>query len=446
VAAARSALPQVTGMVTRKVVKGGVWAIRHSRLLPKMIPDGLGDERRLARLSSPAQVMVFFADTVMGLYQLRPWYQPLRELNLVHPVVVIGTDSRAVRAIRAESGLRAYTIEHYSTVDTLIRRWPLRLALYVNHNAPNFSVLSFPQLVHVSIMHGDSDKIITVSGQTKAYDYTFVAGQAAIDRLAAFLPLFDAAAHCIPIGRPQVDLGAAAAAGEAVPDGARLTVLYAPTWEGGTETAAYSSLEAYGPKLVAALLDDPRFRLVYRPHPLTGTRVGRFAEVSGWLRGLVEDAAAASPEAGHRVSLGGDAQEELAKAGLLLTDVGSLAIDFLATGRPLAVTFPPDPTAVVAPTKMLETVPRVGAAEVDAIGDFLAGLVDDQAGAATRRALAEYYLGDTTPGAATKAFIAACGRMIELCDQNRAAVAARLAATAGGPNPVGPPGPKEVAT
>jgi oligopeptide/dipeptide ABC transporter ATP-binding protein len=34
-------------------------------------------------------------------------------------------------------------------------------------------------------MHGDSDKVVSISGQTKAYDFTFVAGQAAVDRLAA---------------------------------------------------------------------------------------------------------------------------------------------------------------------------------------------------------------------------------------------------------------------
>ncbi|MDR1798752.1 MAG: CDP-glycerol glycerophosphotransferase family protein [Bifidobacteriaceae bacterium] len=424
VKAAQAAIPQFTGLVTRKMVKAGIWTVRHSRLLPKSIPDGRGDERQLAKTQSDAQVMVFFADTVVGLYQIRPWYQALRELDRVHPVVVIGTDSRAVKAIRAESGLRAYTITHYSTVDGLIQRWPLRLALYCNHNAPNFSILSFPQLVHVSIMHGDSDKIVSISGQTKAYDFTFVPGQAAIDRLAAYLPLFDAASRCIAIGRPQV----AGPAATQDPQDGRRTVLYAPTWEGGTATAAYSSLEAYGPRLVRALLDDPRFRLLYRPHPLTGTRLSRFGDLNQHLRGLVEDAAAALPQAGHRVSLGGPAMADLWQADLLVSDVGSLAIDYLVTGRPLAITVPTDPAAVVAPTKLLAVAPRLELDQLDSVGDYLGGLFDNQTVAAALAGVAEYYLGDLTPGAATSNFIAACGRMIELCEANRAEVASRLAA------------------
>jgi hypothetical protein len=459
-------------VVARKTFNLALGLVRRSGLLPKSIPDGLGDEALLRRHQLDAQVVVYFADTLVGLYQLRPWYAPLRALHRVHPVVVVGTDSRAVAAIRRESGLPAYTISHYSSVDLILEKAPVRLALYVNHNAANFSMLSFTSLVHVSIMHGDSDKAVSVSGQTKAYDFTFTAGQAAVDRLAAHLPRFDAAARCVIIGRPQVEAqplagarpevgagsesagagnepaGQTAASGTAggasdqpgqsdCPFGGatsrpkrrgnprpaakngRIAVLYAPTWEGGTASTAYSSAHALGPAIVGGLLADQRFRLVYRPHPLMGTRLVIFAEADARLRAMVVEAARQTPQAGHRVSVGGPAGPDLAEADLLVSDVSSLAIDFLAFNRPLAVTVPPSPAAQVAPTRLLETVPRLGREELDGVAAFLGELWETDPAAAERPALAEYYLGDTRPGAATRAFVEACGRMIDLAERDR---------------------------
>ncbi|MDR1441845.1 MAG: CDP-glycerol glycerophosphotransferase family protein [Bifidobacteriaceae bacterium] len=406
-------------VLAARALKAAVAAARWSGLLPRSIPDGRGDERRLARQPVKAQVIVYFADTVVGLYQLRPWYKALRELHRVHPLVIIGNDSRAARAIRRESHLPAYTISHYSSIDPILSASPVRLALYINHNAANFSLLAFTQLVHVSIMHGDSDKAVSVSGQTKAYDFTFVAGQAAIDRLAAYLPMFDASSRCRIIGRPQVESSQAEQPVELGAVTARWTVLYAPTWEGGTDSAAYSSLAAYGQRIVASLLSDDRFRVIYRPHPLTGTRRPAFAEADAEVRRLVEAAAKADPAAGHRLSLGGDVARVLSGADALISDVSSLAIDFLVTGRPLTVTVPPDGQVRIAPTRLLELTPRLDESQAGSAADLIAGLIEEDPAAADRAALTEYYLGDIRPGAAVKAFIEACGQMIELAEANR---------------------------
>jgi hypothetical protein len=416
-----------------RAFKLAISLVRHSGLLPKAIPDGRGDERVLARAALGAEVIVFFADTESGLYQLRPWYPALRALHRSHRLMIVGTDSRTIRTIRRESRLPAYTISHYSSIDLILANNPVRLVLYVNHNAANFSVLAFPQLVHVSIMHGDSDKVVSISGQTKAYDFTFVAGQAAIDRLAAHLPLFNAAEKCLIIGRPQVErraiepkpagppaglvAGNPSSSGPAGPG--RSAVLYAPTWEGGTDSAAYSSLEAYGERIVQAIVRQPRLTLLYRPHPLTGSRLPGFAEADSRIRRMISDAAKADRTAGHRLMAGGDPMTALEAADLLISDISSLAIDFLVTGRPLVVTVPPSPKAVVAPTPLLDLSPRLGESELGRLGDFLTEQIESDPAAAARAELAEYYLGDTRPGAATKAFIDACGQMIELAEANQ---------------------------
>ena len=470
------------GRLQRRALSLAVAVIRQSGLLPKSFPDGLGDDKKLLGRKVNAQVVVYFADTISGLYQIEPWYQTLRELHRTHRVVIFGTDSRCIKRIRQDSGLPAFTLAHYATVDDLISRSPIRLVLYANHNSGNFFMLRFPNLVHVSIMHGDSDKVVSISNQTKAYDYTFVAGQAAVDRLAKYLPMFDAAQRCIIVGRPQANLsptrlpvgpesrggapaaleaagatdGAAAApatgatapaatpATEAAPDATapatgpptpatsrRWRVLYAPTWEGGVPSAAYSSLEAYGPGIVQALCADPRFALTYRPHPLTGVRLPRFAAADHALREAVSQAAAAGRAAGHRVSLGGDVTADLAQADLLISDVSSLAIDFLPTTRPLLVTQPPEPGVVTAATRLLRAVPRLDQSQLEGLAGLVAQQITDDPGRAERLEATTYYLGDVTPGVATKRFVAACGQMIELAENNRAAMAAKLAEEAG---------------
>jgi hypothetical protein len=112
----------------------------------------------------------------------------------------------------------------------------------------------------------------------------------------------------------------------------------------------------------------------------------------------------------------------------MICDVSAMAIDFLATGRPLAVTVPPDPDVVVASTAMLQAVPRVGDADLPGLAGFVAEQVTGDPGRAARQAVTAYYLGDTAPGAAERAFVQATGRMVEECDRRRAQVAANVAA------------------
>jgi hypothetical protein len=330
----------------------------------------------------------------------------LLHLHRVHGVMVVASDSRTARAVREESELPVVTVAHYATLDDVLARSDVRLALYVNHNPLNFSMLRFTSLVHVSLLHGDSDKVVSVSNQVKAYDFSFVAGQAAVDRMARYVPLFDARARTMVIGRPQLDAGSLARVAPAA--GERRTVLYAPTWEGAQPSAAYSSLEVMGRRTVAALLADPTLRVVYRPHPLTGVRLPAMAEADRSVRDMVEAAAEAHPGAGHRVSVGGDLLDDFASADLLLCDISAVAMDWLAAGRPLVVTAPEHPGVVTASTPLTEATARMSPEDaVDAAALVRRELEDDPHGD-ERAQLARYYLGDVRPGAATAAFVAAC--------------------------------------
>ena len=64
--------------------------------------------------------------------------------------------------------------------------------MYLNQIDANFRMLRFASPVHIQIGHGESDKGGSVSNQHKAYDLTFVGGDAGRDRLGQALRGFDA--------------------------------------------------------------------------------------------------------------------------------------------------------------------------------------------------------------------------------------------------------------
>ncbi|KQV76042.1 hypothetical protein ASC61_14095 [Aeromicrobium sp. Root344] len=384
-----------------------LWAIarlRRSRFLPVGMPDKLTDE---ARLGTPftQQVMLYFPTPQDSLYQLRPWYHALKALDEVHPIVCVFKDSRTARVVRAETGLDCVTLARYGQLDEILSLSDVKLALYVNHDPINFESLRFTSLVHVYLGHGDSDKGVSVSNQVKAYDWCFLAGQAALERTASAVMLYDAAAHSVLIGQPQLD-GAAAVTGTPSPDG-RQTVLYAPTWEASQPSVSYGSLETHGEALVRAL--SPAYRVIYRPHPLNGVIRPSYAAADAIVRELAD-----------RVDTDVTLEQSFADADLLVTDVSAVTLTWLPTGKPLLVT---QPLVAYPPSRLMDVVPLLGPSD-----DF-AAVVSEHLSAdptkADRDALVEHYLGDPTPGVATARFIAACEDVMAIRDREWAAAKTR---------------------
>lgn len=364
-------------------------AIRASRFFPRGMPDKRTDVDRLGRpFDQP--VMLFFASTQDSLYQLLPWLPALRALNDRHPVVGVFRDSRTAAVVRAQSGLTCVTLARYGQLDDILGRSTVKLALYVNHDPINFECLRFASLAHVYLGHGDSDKGVSASNQVKAYDYCFLAGEAALRRTAGALMHYDAAGRSMLIGQPQLDVPRPVGH----PDPERRTVLYAPTWEGSQPSVSYGSVLSLGPRIIEALRG--RYRLVYRPHPLTGVIDPRHAEADRQLRELVD-----------RVDTTNSLAESFADADLLISDVSAVVLNWLPLGRPVLVTQLMVPAT---PSELMRVLPHLDA-DSDVAALVAEHLADDPT--ADRRAdLVRYYLGDTTPGAATAAFVDACGQVM----------------------------------
>jgi len=394
-----------------------MYVARRGGLLPAGTPDRLGDDDRLAGERFDETVMVYFPDTRPNLYQLQQWYGPLRALDQRYRVVVVLQDSRVARVVRRELGLPCWVIAHYSRLDDVLARSDVKLALYVNQSPQNFSALRFTTLAHVFLNHGESDKGVSVSNQVKAYDFCFVAGQAAIDRIAAHTMLYDAPARCIAIGRPQLDFDRPGGAGLRR-DAELPTVLYAPTWEGAQPSLAYGSLRSHGPDLVRALLRSGRFRVIYRPHPLNGLLDSAYGDADAEVRRLVADAGTTGGD-GHLVDTDRPLNASLAESDVLICDVSAVAMDWLPLGRPLVVTVPASDSVVTAATRLLDVAPRLPVEALPTVVDLLVDQLERDPTKEQRLALTEHYLGETTPGAATRRFVDACSSVIRLSDRER---------------------------
>ncbi|MFH7321823.1 CDP-glycerol glycerophosphotransferase family protein [Aeromicrobium sp. JJY06] len=373
------------------------WAIarlRRSRFLPVGMPDKRTDEHRLGRAFTQS-VLLYFPNGADALYQLRPWFRALQALDAAHGVVAVFKDSRTAALVRVESGLDCVTLARYGQLDEILALSDVKLALYVNHDPINFECLRFTSLVHVYLGHGDSDKGVSVSNQVKAYDLCFLAGQAALDRTDVGVMLYDAQARSVLIGQPQLDAPASAPR----PDPQRPTVLYAPTWEASQPSVSYGSLLTHGAAILDAL--SGTYRVVYRPHPLNGVIDPAYGEADAAIR-----------ERADRVDTDVPLEQSFADADLLVTDVSAVTLNWLPSGKPVLVCRPRVP---VPPSRLMDTLPLLDE-EADVAALVAQHLAADP-GAAARSELLEYYLGDTTPGAATERFLQACGAAIDLRDR-----------------------------
>jgi|SRR5690625_2555243 len=395
-----------TASFSRRLRSAGGKLLRRFGMLPGGMPDGLGDDDKLLGASIAGHVLVFFPDTGDSLYQLRSWYGPLRALHEEQGVTIVCMDSRLAARIRSEVPLRVMTIAQESTLDDLLSRSQIKLICYVNYNPLNFLALRLRSVIHVSLLHGDSDKSVSVSNQVKAYDFSFVAGQAAVDRYARYTALFDAERRCIQVGRPALDTDE-----RPVPrvGGAPPTVLYAPTWEGGQSSVAYGSLSTHGPAMVASL-KQAGMRVIYRPHPLTGVRDSAYGEADARLRELLD-------KDRDWISEGRDLRTDFAAADLLICDVSAVANDWLVTGKPLIITRTSTSTTRAAGTRLLRVAPRLSAEDAARAGDLAVEQITDDPHRDQRADLIHYYLGDTTPGASLQRFLAACRELIATRDR-----------------------------
>ncbi|MFE5815508.1 hypothetical protein ACFQ6S_19145 [Streptomyces sp. NPDC056479] len=227
-------------------------------------------------------VGLYFSGGASSAYQANMWLEPLAGID-GRPLIVLRE-----RFMVQKIGPTDVPILCLPKVSTLMRleESSLQALIHPSNSGKTSQVLRIPTLKHTFVNHGESDKLSSCNPYAKAYDEVWVAGPAARERYAlAEVGVEDK--DVVEIGRPQLD---AVAPYEGAPTGARTTVLYAPTWEGWDGNPGNTSVIGAGENLVRALLADPGVRLLYKPHPLTGSVDPRAGAADLRIRELIRAA------------------------------------------------------------------------------------------------------------------------------------------------------------
>lgn len=388
------------------------------RLLRRRLDARTAAQRVRGRLEQHApdtfKIAVYFADTDVNMYQIRQWYKPLKQLAERWPLVVLSRSSVGAEALVNDGELPVALVPKIRNLERYIAEQDIRIVLYVNQNTRNFQMFRYGRRWHVFINHGESDKAYMVSNQFKAYDYALIAGQAARDRLTRALWDYDVDRRTITIGRPQADHHSSDLPYS--PD-QRAVVLYAPTWEGDRASMSYGSVFTHGETLVRELLSTGRHRVIYRPHPRSGIIDDAYGAANRRIIAALAAANAADPSAQHVYDNGPEVGWQLAVADVAILDISAMIYDRLATGKPLMVTRPADPQAVIDSTGYLSDCEWLMA---DAAANIVREVERVQADDVTitrLRMWSQHYFGDTTPGVATEKFHSAIEQLMKNWDE-----------------------------
>ncbi|MCL8014733.1 hypothetical protein [Streptomyces sp. AS02] len=263
------------------------------RLLPSRRPAG--EREALAWLDAwlaeyRPTVGLYFSGGAASAYQANMWLEPLAQLE-GRPLIVLRE-----RFMVQKIGPTDVPILCLPKVSTLMRleQSTLQALIHPSNSGKTSQVLRIPTLKHTFVNHGESDKLSSCNPYAKAYDEVWVAGPAARERYAlAEVGVEDK--DVVEIGRPQLDAvrpyaGPPADARGGAGDGHRTTVLYAPTWEGWDGNPGNTSVIEAGENVVRALLADPGVRVLYKPHPLTGSVDPRAGAADLRIRELIRAA------------------------------------------------------------------------------------------------------------------------------------------------------------
>ena len=360
------------------------------------------------------RVGVYFADSDVNIYQMRQWYAPLQELSKTHPVLLIARHPAGAKLLMEESGLDVAFTQKVTDIEKLLEQQPLEVVLYVNQNTRNFQMMRYGRRWHVFINHGESDKMYMVSNQYKTYDYAFIAGNAARERLDRVLWDYDLDSRTFSIGRPQTDH----LSGEPpfTPD-ERTVVFYAPTWEGDRPAASYGSVASHGEDLVRKLLETGRHRVVYRPHPRSGVVDAEFGAANERIIAALDEANRKDPSAQHVYDTSPSLCWQLSLPDVAICDISAMVYDRLATGKPLMITRPVAADAEVDEGGYLSVCEWLSADQTASIDEVLDGVIGDAAARERLVTWSKHYFGDTAQGAPTQRFHDAIEVLIAKADE-----------------------------
>ena len=260
----------------------------------------------------------------------------------------------------------------------------LRVILYASNSGNVLDFVRHEELRHVFIGHGDSDKVASTNRFFRLYDEIWVSGQAQVDRLAGSGNIGPGQSLEL-IGRPVVR-SLLAASSDNVADG---PIGIMPTWEGPYDGQNYSSARLTADIVRVATQATGRPALV-KMHPWTGRRDAGLAKVEDQI-------SAVGSEGGPAVTIIPRARPSdtvMGQTSLLVSDVSSITVDYLLTGRALFVYLPTELAERVRSGVVPITDYAYTFSTTEELGALLRAVVGGEDPLAQRREVARDYLVD----------------------------------------------------
>ncbi|MCX5081671.1 hypothetical protein ACFC18_22105 [Streptomyces sp. NPDC056121] len=286
-AATTDALWGGIGLAVSIVLLGGGTVHLATWLLPKK--RALSEQKVMAWLDRwladyKPTVAMYFSGGTSSAYQANMWLSTLSEVD-GKPLIVL-RERFMVQKIDA-TDVPVICFPKVATMFSL-ENSTLKMVLHPANAAKTSQVLRIPTIKHAFINHGESDKLSSCNPYAKAYDEVWVAGPAARERYQlADIGVEDK--DVVEVGRPQLSPIKRATG---APRGTYTTVLYAPTWEGWDGNPGNTSVLLAGENIVKHLLADDSVRLLYKPHPMTGSVDPRAGVANERIKAMVREAAA----------------------------------------------------------------------------------------------------------------------------------------------------------
>lgn len=289
--------------------------------------DNYTDANLPQLLEDRPQLVIYLSGLEDVAYQGNMWIPVLEKLDARCAIVI--RERRIAKGLLPTS-MPVYYFESMRDLEFL-EKCGVRTILYPANTQKNTNSLRFFKMNHFFINHGESDKVVNQSKFLMAYDKLLVAGPLAERRLRdAGLPVRNE--QVVHVGRPQTEL---LLSRKDSPSSAVRTILFAPTWEGFVEEANYASINEYGMQLLQALAERSDFRVLFKPHPYTGT--AKPNDTGVYLKRMLEIAERSHIEVIAATRPIFDCMNE---SDLMITDVSSVLNDYLYTLKPMILTNP----------------------------------------------------------------------------------------------------------
>ena len=330
-----------------------------------------------------------------GAYQLDMWLPHLQALG--RRFVVVTRDPAALAALGDTDGVPVVACPSWRDLDNAVVP-SLRAAFYVNSVGANADFVTYRQLTHVYLGHGESDKALSHHPAHAMYDRVFVSGPAAIERYSRHgVPILPD--RLVVVGSPQS--AAVQVASRPVAEVEAPTILYAPTWQGYNDDSGYSSL-GRGSTLVSSLLGRPG-AVVFRPHPFSRTRAQEATLVQAVEQLLADDARRTGRQ--HLWALDEPFAVTANRVDAMVADLSSVVTEFLVSDKPLAIVDDGDARTFRERNPVAQAAYLIDS-ELGNLDEVLDHLLGDDPLCQTRREVRSRYVGAEGEGAFRAAVLA----------------------------------------